>query len=152
MHEVDQEVDQDVVVIFTIFLFNFFSKIFNFFVYYVHEGVCRVFTFEGVCRVFTFTFEGVWRVFTLVYINRCISRIVVQKRSFNWKIHVTLIRRNTIIFETRAVLKNQDQIRNQRARLRGNTLIFGWKAGGGEGFSRSTDYTINILDIIMLTM
>ena len=55
------EVDQDVVVMYTlvtIFLFKIvFSKIFNFFfVYYVHEGsvgVFRVFTFEGVCRVFT---------------------------------------------------------------------------------------------------
>ena len=68
------EVDQDVVVMYTmvtIFLFNFFSKIFIFFVYYVHEGykgVCRVFTFEGVCR--EFTFEGVYRVFTLrVYVG-----------------------------------------------------------------------------------
>ena len=59
------EVDQDVVVMFTLvtfFLFKiFFSKIFIFFVYYVNEGsegVCRVFTFEGVCRVFTF--EGVY--------------------------------------------------------------------------------------------
>ena len=63
------EVDQDVVVMYTlvtIFLFKFFSKFF--FVYYVHEGyegVCRVFTFEGVCRVFTLRvyigiyFEGV---------------------------------------------------------------------------------------------
>ena len=52
-----------------IFLFKiFFSKIFTFFVYYVHEGsegVFRVFTFEGVCRVFTS--EGVYRVFTCIY-------------------------------------------------------------------------------------
>ena len=50
------EVDQDVVVMYTlvtIFLFKCFSKIFIFFVYYVHEGVCRVFTFEGVYKVFT---------------------------------------------------------------------------------------------------
>ena len=66
------EVDQDVVVMYTlvtIFLFKiFFQKFLFFFVYYVHEGsegVFRVFTFEGVCRVFTF--EGICRVFTCIY-------------------------------------------------------------------------------------
>ena len=51
------EVDQDVVVMYTlvtIFLFKyFFQKFLTFFVYYVHEGsegVFRVFTFESVCR------------------------------------------------------------------------------------------------------
>ena len=63
------EVDQDVVVMYTlvtIFLFKFcFQKFLFFFVYYVHEGyegACRVYTFEGVYRVFTF--EGVCREFT----------------------------------------------------------------------------------------
>ena len=63
------EVDQDVVVMYTlvtIFLFKFvFQKLLSLFVYYVHEG------YEGVCRVFTMIvyvgiyFEGVCRVFTL---------------------------------------------------------------------------------------
>ena len=57
------EVDQDVVVMYTLVTI-FLLKIF--FVYYVHEGsegVFRVFTFEGVCRyLFVFTFEGVCRV------------------------------------------------------------------------------------------
>ena len=63
------EVDQDVVVMYTlvtIFLFKIFLNIF--YVYYVHEGsegVCRVFAFESVCRVFTF--KGVYRVFTCIY-------------------------------------------------------------------------------------
>ena len=53
------EVDQDVVVMYTlitIFLFKFFLKktLDYFFVYYAHEdseSVCRVFTFEGVRHV-----------------------------------------------------------------------------------------------------
>ena len=61
------EVDQDVVVMYTLVTI-FFQKLLTFFVYYVHEGsegVFRVFTFEGVCKVFTF--EGVCRVFTCIY-------------------------------------------------------------------------------------
>ena len=62
------EVDQDVVVMYTLVTIYLFK---NFFVYYVHEGsegLFRVFTFEGACRVFTF--EGVCRVFTLrVYVG-----------------------------------------------------------------------------------
>ena len=43
----------------------------------------------------------------------------------------SLIRANMCIFETRAVLNKQDQIRNHRPRLRINTLFVSRKAGGG---------------------
>ena len=90
------------------------------FAFYHFEGVCRVSTFEGVCRYLLLrVYVGIyfWGCMYVVYllvliyvgyflwgcINRCIFSNSSAKRSFNWKIHVTLIRRNTIISETRAL-------------------------------------------------
>ena len=67
----------------------------------VYVGYLLVFTFEGVCRVFTL------RVYVGIYVEGVLidafSRIVVQKRSLNSKIYVTLIRRNMNISETRGL-------------------------------------------------
>ena len=121
------EVDQGVVVMYTlvtIFLFQFFFPKFYFFVYYVHEG------YEGVCRVFTF--EGACRVFTLrVYINRCIFfRIVVHKGRLIEKYMSLLFEEIPLSPKLKFYGENEVDIRNQRPRLRRSRLILVEKAGG----------------------
>ena len=130
MHEVDQDVVVMYTLV-TIFLFKFFSKNLTFFTFIRFMRVLRVYVGYLLVRVYVGyllvrvyvgylllrvyvgylllrVYVGYLLVFTLrVYVEGVLidafSRIVVQKRSLNSKIYVTLIRENMNISETRGL-------------------------------------------------